>query len=198
MSKPLFFTHACGFLFLLACHAGLPPDRYRAWVASNRESLTATSAGDAIQTTLTYLPADWLAINEVGLGDPEKISSARGEYVGLEYYRLRVALQSGQGDVLQHAAAGTDDYYQRIEYFSFGMQHDIRLLVGPDTLACKLYHFERNYGAAPYMDFMLGFETKPGSEFDRTLLYDDRVYSSGLIHLTIPFDNIHCIPTLQL
>lgn len=189
---------ACVILLMVACRSDLPPERYLEWVAQHRELLSAIQVDGGIQITLTYLPADWLAINESGTVDPNDIVKTRQEYAGLEYYRLRVALQSGQGDALQFEASSNEDYYRRVEYFSFGLQHDLRLLTGSDTLPCKLFHFERNYGAAPFMDFMLGFETRPGSEFDRTLLYDDRVYSRRLVRLTIPYSNIHRIPILKL
>ena len=128
--------------------------------------------------------------------DKTAIATARKEYAGLDYYRLRIALQSGQGDVLQYQAKSTDEYYQRVEYFSFGLQHDLHLLIGADTLPCRLFHFERNYGAAPYMDCMLGFEERPKNPADRILLYQDRVFSDSLIRLTIPREKIQGVPAL--
>lgn len=186
-------------LWLVACQSKeLDPKTYMAWFGQHRTEHTVSAQQGDIIASVAYLPADWLAVNEAGTDHPAEIATARKEYEGLEYYRLRVALQSGQGDVLQYAATSTEEYYQRVEYFSFAMQQDLRLLVGPDTLPCKLFHFERNYGAAPYMDFMLGFEERPGSAFDRAFIYDDIVYTKSPIQLTIPFQNIQRIPKLKL
>ena len=200
----LFLMKRNAHLFLIltalaACQSGqLAPEAYMAWWGEHRAEHTVSVQQAGITASLAYLPADWLAVNEAGINNLTEIASARKEYEGLEYYRLRVALQSGQGDVLQYAAASTDEYYQRVEYFSFAMQRDLHLLVGSDTLLCKLFHFERNYGAAPYMDFMLGFEEKAGNNFDRTVIYNDLVFTQSQIQLTIPAKNIQHLPTLKL
>lgn len=186
-------------LTLLSCNEGnMPPEKYNNWISSHKEILTATDQRDLIRTTLTYLPVNWLAINEVGIKDFEGIATARNEYEGMEYYRLRISLQEGQGDLLQTGISSPEEYYQRVEYFSFGLQNDLKLLVSGDTLPCLLYHFERNYGAAPYADFMLGFDQKEGKVSDRLLIYYDKVFSNELIRLTIKAQNIGNIPKLKL
>lgn len=186
-------------LLLAACQSSqLSAPAYAAWVREHRADLTTTATAQPITASLTYLPADWLAVNEAGAEHPEQIAVARREYEGLEYYRLRVAAASGQGDLLQLDAGSTNTYYQRVQYFSFGLQQDLRLLAGQDTLPCRLFHFERNYGAAPYADFMLGFEDKGGNKWDRVLIYHDRVFTDSLIQLVIPAENIDQVPTLKL
>jgi hypothetical protein len=145
-----------------------------------------------VDKAFTYLPIDWLVAKE-----GKNRQEGRAEYEGMEYYKLRVSLPSGQGDVLQFAANNTDEYYQRVEYFSFFMQKDLCLLMGVDTILCKLFHFERNYGTAPYVDFMLGFESTANKNVDRILLYDDKVYTQSTIRLTIPFNHIQNIPKLK-
>lgn len=192
-------TCACLAILMAACQpAERSPGDYTRWLAENQTQLSTQTTQSGLLFSLNYLPADWLALREAGAENTEALGKVRQEYGGLEYYRLRVALQSGQGDVLQFRAAGTDEYYQRVEYFSFGLQHDIYLLAGQDTLPCRLFHFERNYGAAPYMDFMLGFEEKEGNNFDHTLMYHERVYSNILLTLTIPKENIQRIPKLKI
>ena len=185
-------------LLLSACTSGLSPKEYQQWIAAHLTDLSASHQHNGITTTLTSLPADGLAIQEAGTEDKSAIAAARKEYAGLEYYRLRIALKSGQGDVLQYHAANTDEYYQRVEYFSFSLQHDLNLLLGTDTLPCRLFHFERNYGAAPYLDCMLGFEERPENPADRTLLYQDRVFSDSLIRLIISKEKIQGVPVLEL
>ena len=185
------------FLFVGCDFNSLSPERYARWMTTNQSRLSAHSTQADLNLSLSYLPADWLALREAGVENTGTLAKARTEYAGLEYYRLRIALQSGQGDVLQFKAGSTDEYYQRVEYFSFGLQNDIRLLAGKDTLPCRLFHFERNYGAAPYADFMLGFDEKPENRTDRILFYDDKVFSNSLIHLTIPAETIQRIPKLK-
>ncbi|MBL7807380.1 MAG: hypothetical protein JNN28_06190 [Saprospiraceae bacterium] len=187
------------FFIIQACNSStLPPGEYITWIRTHQALLTNSQVYGDVCTTLNYLPADWLAVKEAGSDNPEQIAAAQKEYEGLEYYRLRIATVSGQGDVLQYGIELTEDYYRRVEYFSFGFQKDLRLLVDQDTLPCKLFHFERNYGAAPYMDFMLGFEQKIGLISNRTLIYEDFVFSNNIVKLTIPAENIQKLPILTL
>ncbi|NUQ23117.1 MAG: hypothetical protein HUU34_04140 [Saprospiraceae bacterium] len=168
-------------------------------MAAHKEELTGYHNQESgIQHSATYLPAEWLAIKEAGVDQPEKITAALAEYEGLEYYRMRIELLGGQGDVLQHGASNTDEYYARVSYFSFDMQKEISLIAGQDTFTCKLFHFERNYGAAPYADFMLGFDEPEGNNLDRILIYEDRVFSDAPITMTISGKNINSIPKLKL
>lgn len=186
------------FVVFSCDEASLSPERYGQWITDNQGQLTAQATQKDFSYRLSYLPADWLAVREAGTESNGRLARTRNEYAGLEYFRLRIALQSGQGDVLQFKAGNTDEYYQRVEYYSFGFQNDIHLLAGRDTLPCRLFHFERNYGAAPYLDFMIGFETTPGNNFDRTVIVQDRVFSDSLLNLTIPNETIQRIPILKL
>lgn len=183
---------------LFACGSNLSLQQYADWMQAHHADLTSAEHTGGIIVEATYLPADWLALKEAGAENTAAIAATRQEYAGMEYYRLRIALQSGQGDILQFNAGSTDTYYQRVEYFSFGLQYDLQLLAGQDTLPCRLFHFERNYGAAPYADFMLGFADKSGNKLDRVLLYHDRVFTDSLIRLVIPAEKIDRIPTLKL
>jgi hypothetical protein len=184
-------------LFWSSCQTSLSPNQYQQWIAENGDLLTTSQSESALRATLRHLPADWLALQEAG-GKPVEFAKAKLDYAGLEYYQLRVAVQSGNSDVLQYAVANEAEYYQRVSYFSFGFQHDLHLLIGNDTLPCKLFHFERNYGSAPYMDFMIGFEVPLESQQDRTLLYYDIIYAQRVFALTIPFANLNRIPNLKL
>lgn len=197
------FIHSIGFISLLLCGSCTPnalsPVPYGQWVAAHKEELTGHHNQESgIQHSVTYLPAEWLAIQEAGVDQPEKIAVALAEYEGLEYYRMRIGLQSGQGDVLQYGANNTDEYYARVSYFSFDMQKEISLIVENDTLPCRLFHFERNYGAAPYVDFMLGFDNTANKPVDRTILYQDLVYSNTPVTMTVLGKNINSIPKLKL
>ena len=201
--NPNYILNLAGLILVLSgpisCKTkDLSADQYVAWIASHRESLSISHKEHFVRSTLTYLPIDWLALKETGLQHIDSLITTRQAYEGLEYYRLRVALEGAEGDILQAGAQSPDEYYERVEYFSFGLQNDLHLLIGLDTIPCKLFHFERNYGAAPYLDFMLAFEQRGQGELDRTLLFNDRIYSGTCIPLTIPAENISSIPNLKL
>ena len=195
-----FFIGAMVIVLIGACESkALSPKQYLHWIATHKDQLTVSSSKDGeILHSITYIPAGWLAIKEAGEKQPRQIADALMEYNGLEYYRLRLALRSGQGDILQYAAANTDEYYARVSYFSFDMQNDVSMLIGKDTFPCRLFHFERNYGAAPYLDFMLGFDPPETGNVDRTLIYYDPVYSNTPVTMIMAGENITRIPKLKL
>ena len=78
-------------LLLAACQSSqLSAPAYAAWVREHRADLTTTATAQPITASLTYLPADWLAVNEAGAEHPEQIAVARREYEGCAWRRLQV------------------------------------------------------------------------------------------------------------
>ena len=114
------------------------------------------------------------------------------EYKGLQYFTFRISTES-RTELLKKNLTETNDYYGRIQYFSFDMQKDLKLIDGKDTLDCVLFHFERVYGIAPYATFVLGFPNSKQIN-DKTLFYDEKVFGAGRIYLTIRSKNIKRLP----
>lgn len=120
------------------------------------------------------------------------------ELDGMQYYDLKISLPQHSGELLKYELSSAQQYQERVNYFAFGMQDDIQLIEGRDTIACTLYHFERSYDVAPASTFLLGFPTnKQEAPEEKTLLIYDRIFNTGLIKFTFRKNELKELPKLK-
>jgi hypothetical protein len=122
------------------------------------------------------------------------------ELQGYYYVQLRIGPKSGRRPLIELQDNPTD-YNRRLSYCMMQMQNDLILIDGPDTLPCEIFNFERNYGVAPFNNFILGFRRKTTQESalvrDKTLVFNDNLFNLGLIKLRIESKDLENIPKLK-
>lgn len=151
--------------------------------------------------SLLYKPQAYMALkeNREFAANTEKVKELIHNYDGFQYYTLRVKVnnQSLGKDVLSYNAAGAADYQERVKYFAFDMQKDIKLVSGGDTLPCVLFHFERNFGITDFSNFLLSFPQSKNVNEDRVFVYEDKVLGTGLVKLTVKAEDINQLPNFN-
>lgn len=174
----------------------LKPAEYVAWVTDKKNGLKVEKTIGEFTYTTQYKPLPYVALLEL---QKENVSAVElkqkmDEYSGLQYFTFQISTDS-QDELLKKNLSETNEYYRRIQYFSFDMQKDLKLIEGKDTLDCELYHFERVYGIAPYARFVLGFP-KTNNNDDKTLFLDEQIFGSGKIYLTVQAKNSNQLPAV--
>jgi hypothetical protein len=173
---------------------------YISWVRNPENGLLRKKTIDELSFSAQYKPCSYIACLESAKADISDTILRRklSELEGMEYIDLKIELEGGQGELLKHDLHSAKQYDERITYFSFGMQKDIFLVAGADTIPCGLYHFERAYDVTPYSVFLLGFATRPGSmKTDRTLVFHDNTFHKGIIKLNFSASDLSNIPKLK-
>ncbi len=195
------------YIVLLALPIGacnrdtLSPLQFVQWVDSEKNGLLVKKEIGDYEFSLQYRPEEYIVLMEEKNEQisREKINMRKKRLEGLEYYTLRIGSKRNT-DVLKTGVGSEQGYYDRLGYFIADMENDISLIEGNDTLACSLYHFERNYGMTPRCTFLLGFEKskeKKNGSSDRTLLFADRALGTGPVYLKIKQSDITNIPELK-
>jgi hypothetical protein len=182
--------------------ASLPLKEYVKWVESKDNGLVVEKVVGRYKFTLQYTPVDYLIIKDQSAEGKEMTENdfdrLRREQSGEQYYRLRIGMADGSADIMQGDRKDQKRYEQKVEYFSFSIQNDLKLLEGKDTLACKLHHFEQSYGLAPYNTIIAVFDEKDGDartySGDRVFIYEDKMLGCGAVILTINGNSIGSIP----
>ena len=96
-------------------------------------------------------------------------------------YELRIQ-NVDQTDILDNPS--NLSYEQKVDYFSSKLGRRIKLMVNLDTIPCAMYHFERNFGVAPYQSIQLGFPyDKDWKGESHHILIRDDYFGFGDIHL---------------
>lgn len=191
-------------LLLVGCgQPDLIPSDYVAWVQDEAHGLRQTRGIAPLQVTALYKPVPYLIAQEERTNaiDPQLYQTRTQALEGMQYYTLQVALEgSTKQDITNYQVADGQAQQERLAYLSFGMQQDIQLIQGTDTLPCRLFHFERSYDLAPHRTFVLAFdqpaEASPTQE--RTLVVELRPFNTGPLKFNYSTATLSNIPNLAL
>lgn len=189
-------------LLLQSCSAPeLVPSDYVAWVNDEANGLLKKKTINPLEVELLYKPVPYIIANEKRSNEIAKADydSRAKELEGMQYFTLKLGIVGEQQDVTNYGVEDAAQQQERLNYLSFAMQKDIKLIEGGDTLACQLYHFERSYDIASYRTFVLAFEQKEENKAqDKTLVLDLPYFKTGPIKLNYKTSELEAIPTIKL
>lgn len=162
----------------------LPLEQFVKWVADKENKLVRDKIISDINYQLAYLPCEYMAYTELKNENftEEKFEEVKRNYEGMTYFKFRMEVNNGSGEVLKYNLSSGQQYNERINYMSFKMQKDIFLVQGRDTLLPGLFHYERIFELAPYATVMMAFDNEkfnPADEF--TIVYNDHLFNKGYI-----------------
>lgn len=170
---------------------------YISWCRDKDNGLLKSKVIKNMCYTLQYKPLEYIAcVENEGNISKEELKSKEAELSGLDYYDLRIEAPENVGELLKYKLNSSAEYQQRVNYFAFSMQNDIKMICGGDTLDCKLYHFERAYDIAPYATFLLAFPKSSCAE--KTFVFQDKVFGTGIIKFTYLSSETNLLPQLAL
>lgn len=181
---------------------------YRAWVEDEENGMVSSKQLNDIIFKCMYKPNAYEALLRLRADSltVKNFDKTEKDLDHLQFFTLKVATTDNKGELLKYQLQNTDEYYRRIEYCSFHMQNDIKLIDSGDTLNCVLFHFERVFSVAPEATFILGFEDKRTKEqmekhqygSDKTLCFNDGIFRLGVINLGISKEKLNAIPQLDI
>ncbi|HSH65042.1 MAG TPA: hypothetical protein VLB84_04400, partial [Bacteroidia bacterium] len=153
----LIFLPACT---LMSCgHRELDPQAYISWMENPKNGLHASEIVGDFEFDLQYKPLSYVALKSMKKEkvNKEELLKSMQEMGDLQYYTLRINSANGKGEMLRTNLSAADEYFYRVQYFSFQLKKDLYLLDGKDSLPCVFAHFERTYAISPNNNFILAF-----------------------------------------
>ena len=190
-------------VFILGLFACKPkeysPSEYVQWIKNPTNGLLLSKEVGDYAIRLQYKPHEYLALLD---SKGETLSDADFEtlshsYEGMDYYNLGISLRDKSKDILKEGIQSPNDYFQRVNYFSFKVGGNITAISGTDTLPCKLCHFERNYGLSPDCNLSIGFERQLDPNKPLRIIYDDEILGIGKVEFNISNTALTKLPTLK-
>jgi hypothetical protein len=203
----LFFYIALIYQLLLSCSnidKQVTSNDFIKWIENEENGLIITKKISSIKYTLFYKPAEYLALNEMKLFpvDSLKLREFIREYNNLYFFSLKIEDINGKNPLLINSSS-PEEYQTLLQYCSFDMQKDLKLILCEDTLDCVFYHFESDYLLSSFSTLSFGFDNlylqeRPDQNCDLVLWYNDHIFKTGYIFLKITKDNIKKIPQISL
>ena len=177
--------------------SALSPASYVKWIQDPDHGLKQVKQIGEMIFQVQYKPPDYILAMEKR--EPvireEERQSRRQELEGMHYFNLHYDIANTSENALQYGATSGAEYQERVQYFSFGLKHDIYLEENGQRVPCELFQFARNYGISPGLDFSLAFP-KGEEDSDLQLVIEEKVFNTGKIRFTIDRGNLDNLPTL--
>lgn len=198
-------------LALTACSpVELDPNAYASWIENPDNGLNTTAIAGDFKFNLQYKPLTYVAFLNLEKENRNKTEFLKNmeDMKDLQYYTLRINPKGGGGEMLQTNLTSKEEYFYRVQYFSFQLKRDLYLVEGKDSLPCVFAHFERSYAVSPNNNFILAFPVSEkekslrtqGKEYltDKVLVYNDQYLQTGQVKLKIDKKSFANIPDLKL
>ncbi|MDP2388374.1 MAG: hypothetical protein Q8M29_18520 [Bacteroidota bacterium] len=179
----------------------LKPVEYIKWVEDPENGFLLEKNINEFSYVALYKPGNYSTLVEMAVLEKineEKFKEVQKTYEGMDYFTFKIACSETKDELLRYKSSSSGEYFNRLEYFSFKAQNDFNLLNGTDTVKCELFHFERSFGLAPVLTFVIGF-SKPEKQLGpMTLIYEDRIFKNGTIKLLFEEEVLNNEPELVL
>ncbi|MFI5136686.1 MAG: hypothetical protein ACHQIM_02585 [Sphingobacteriales bacterium] len=178
----------------------LSPSGYVSWVKNPESGLFRTKKIDNMIFSVLCQPSDYLICQEersdIISGDTykEKLSG----YSDLNYFDLKIESEGGQGELLKQNLNDGAEYDTRVKYFSFGIQKDIQMVLGGDTIPCAMAHFERAFDATPYLSIQIAFPKQKETTSDEVIIFHDRIFGKGILKFVFDKNILSHLPKLKI
>lgn len=187
ISDVKFFFLLSFFLFLFSCsQTEMSRDQYISWMQNNAKNFMTNSVQGDWYYSLSYIPAEWLALQEIRVEtNDDEMKQLIESYRPMQHYVLKISSKD---------TAGNDALASR--YFPFEMQKDIFLVEHNDTLPCILFHFENTFSLTGEHTFNIGFENS-GSASSKTLLFLPEGQKITSVEIKMDKAMLSNLPTLK-
>jgi hypothetical protein len=151
-----------------------------------------------IEFGMIYKPLDYMICLEAKTDELKDTTyqTKMSELRDMEYLDLTIASVSRKFELMRYNIVSPKEFDQRIRYYSFEMQKDIKMIVGIDTIPCALYHFERAIDIQSEDHFILGFP-KSKSVSDRTIVLQDKIFGKGIVKFNFSAQTITNLPKVK-
>jgi hypothetical protein len=176
----------------------LTAEKYLQWVEQPKNGLRVQKTIEDYEYDAQYKPVEYILLKENRHLTQDALVKQKKALEALDYFTLRLSNISSK-DFLKGNVSNKYSYQEILNYYAYEMQKDIQLIEGSDTIKCALYHFERNYGLAPFRSFVLGFERiSRQSDEDKILIIHNRIANQGIVKMRINSIDLNAVPTVAL
>lgn len=188
----------------------LEKDEYITSVIPNSQNgLRSTKTVDGFEFSLSYEPAELMVLKDydgkISEESFEKEVRSRNHFL---YFTLRIKnTDSKVTELLQHNLTSADEYTERLKYYSFNVQKDLKLQIAGDTVECCLATYERSYSLSPELTVSLAFPLKEQTadaiekrqlKERLNITFNEKVFNNGMINFSFHPNVVNTIPTLAL
>lgn len=199
--KYLIISLFIAILFFPACEKApqhLKGKDYMHWVSQKEHGLLMEKKLGEFTIHAQYRSPECMALIRAGMdAGQKKWEKALKEEGNMQYYSVSYSLNNSSMDILKYKMQDESDYFARSNYLAFGVNKDVYVLCGNDSLPCRIHQFTPHYGLSPNADIIFAFD-EPDSLHtkNRTLVIEDQLFGLGILRFEFSAEDIHKTPTI--
>lgn len=174
-------------------------------VSAEENSLVKEKTIGDFSFTLSYEPWESLIIkdNSITISKEEFEKDLQGRSKML-YFTLKINnTKFTHKELLLFNLSSQEEYTDRLNYYSFKIQNDLKLTIGNEEIPCGMAHFERTFGLSPGLTISLAFPisesiskqiTEKKLKESLRFSFDEKVFNNGMIQFSFHPNNINSVP----
>ena len=161
---------------------------YVQWINDPSNGLSKSKVVGDIKFTLRYKPVDYIVLNEVLANTITSggFDSLKRKYDGLQYFEMTIDPSTGNENILKYQTNSASDYNENLNYYSFKMREDIKLIDGDSILPCVLFNFDNSHDLSKHSTAVFAFERSSLNTLtDKVIKYDATRLGIGFVKIEI-------------
>lgn len=191
-------------MLLVSCKNGSinDPTTYFRYVIDKKNGLFQEKTVGNYTFSLQYKPPTYMVLtdNENVPLNIEGFVQQEKEYETNQYYtlRIRVASDTEHLDIITYHLNSEQEYNERVQYLEAEIQKNIFLVCGKDTSKVSVFVYDKSSDLNDYSNFLLTFPVPANIDMDRTFVFYDKKFKSGIITFKIEAAAIANTPEFKL
>lgn len=189
------------FLSLISCkNETLTCKSFIDWIEEEDHGFLKSEKIGKIGYEVLFKPVDYLiALNSIKENlNKSKYTTLKNEYGSMYYFTFKMNSLEKDKHILNLNLNEFQSIDERLNYLSFDMSKDFKLVENKDTIPCTLYHYEQKTGMYNSITILLGFPKNKKTQTDFTLIYENHLNNESDVQFRFEKTDIEAIPTLKL
>ena len=177
---------------------------YKSWFTDIRNGYVKEIVIKDLTYSVQYRPRELMMLNDI-IGQDlsvNVIDSIRETYGNSEYFLLEIGpgqkLGDATGDLIKNYSYDYESYASIFNELAFHADENVLMIVGTDTLAPTLHHYEQGFELGTSQKILFAFHPAITSDnTDVVFIYDDEVFGAGRLRFKFNIDRSE-IPQLPI
>lgn len=180
-------------LIISCTKSDLAPAELIKWIENKENGLIKEETIDGAKYTISLHPSQYMKARAI----IEKDSFMLANYKDHNYsVVVKMEPSDNQTQFLILGAIDKSEPFGRINYYLNGIQNDIKVLNGEDTLAVENLVYERLYNVSPAQLILFGFDVKNIAKPIKIII-DDRAIGTGKMQFEFNEKTLQSIPQIK-
>lgn len=174
---------------------GVSPEEYLEAYRNHKSIFQKTVESEDFNYQLTFVPSEvrYIHLWKNNIVDSETLGNYLEEHKNYVEFNLLIDVD-GFNDAFLQYQSDSSTYDERLQYYAFEMQNDIKLNADGKVIECAEYVFERNFGMDNKAHIKLGFAVP---KYKQLKVEIDNRYSDKSATVEYTRKEMRCLPQLK-